>query len=179
MNAILLQEEGGLSLLVLACLMGVMLLVALVFLSAAIRIVPEYQRLAIFRLGRFVGVRGPGLMVVFPIVDVGVKVDLREQERSRTETAVTRDGARVSVDLAWRYKVIDPAKSVLEIGNLDSGLQSLIAEALHSAMADTDFMHVGAERKQIGETICAGARAAAEKWGASVEVVTIRDITRA
>jgi regulator of protease activity HflC (stomatin/prohibitin superfamily) len=73
-----------------ACLIGVVILVVLVFLSSAIKIVPEYKRLVVFRLGRCVGQRGPGLVLLIPFVDTAVRVDLREQVREiPVQTSIT------------------------------------------------------------------------------------------
>ena len=86
----------------LLCLLGGVVLVGFVFLGQAIRIVPEYQRLVVFRLGRCVGPKGPGLIFLIPVVDRAVKVDLREQVREIPhQTAITKDNAGISVDFIW------------------------------------------------------------------------------
>lgn len=161
------------------CFLGIAAAATFVVLSTAIRVVPEYQRPAIFRLGRFVGVRGPGLMILFPFIDAGVKVDLREQERSRAETAGTRDGVRVSIDFAWRYKVLDPVKSVLEVGGVDAALQNLIANMLRSTIGEMDFTHAQIERRQIAEAVRPRLEETAEGWGVKVIALEIREIARA
>ena len=86
------------------CLVGAVFVVVLVFISNAIRIVPEYQRLVVFRLGRCVGARGPGIVLLIPIVDRAVKVDLREQVREIPhQTAITKDNAPISIDFLWYF----------------------------------------------------------------------------
>src|SRR5512143_1400816 len=91
------------------CLIGVVVLGFLVFLSTALKIVPEYQRLVVFRLGRCIGERGPGLVILIPFIDRGVRVDLREQVREiPAQTSITSDNAPISIDFLWYYKVFDP-----------------------------------------------------------------------
>src|SRR5210317_1965777 len=106
---------------IIYCLIGGVLLIGFVFVAQAIRIVPEYQRLVVFRVGRCIGPKGPGLIFLIPIVDRAVKVDLREQVREIPhQTAITKDNAGISVDFIWYYKVLDAVASVLQVGNLES-----------------------------------------------------------
>ncbi|HSG42453.1 MAG TPA: SPFH domain-containing protein, partial [Anaerolineales bacterium] len=81
------------------CFVGGILVVGFVFIAQAVRIVPEYQRLVVFRLGRSIGAKGPGIIFLIPIVDRAVRVDLREQVREIPhQTAITKDNAGISVD---------------------------------------------------------------------------------
>jgi regulator of protease activity HflC (stomatin/prohibitin superfamily) len=103
------------------CFVGAILVLGFIFLANAIRIVPEYQRLVVFRLGRSIGAKGPGIILLIPVVDRAVKVDLREQVREIPhQTAITKDNAGISVDFIWYYKVLDPTESVLQVGNFRS-----------------------------------------------------------
>ena len=91
---------------IILCLVGGILVIGGIFLAQAIRIVPEYQRLVVFRLGRCVGEKGPGLIFLIPIIDRAVRVDLREQVREIPhQTAITKDNASISVDFIWYYKI--------------------------------------------------------------------------
>src|SRR5690242_15318931 len=103
------------------CFVGVIAVLIFVFLANAIRIVPEYQRLVVFRLGRSIGTKGPGLVLLIPVIDRGVKVDLREQVREVPhQTSITKDNAPISIDFLWYYKVLDATESVLQVGNFES-----------------------------------------------------------
>ena len=83
----------------IACLVGVVGLIALAFLASAIRIIQEYERLVVFRLGRCLGERGPGLVILIPFIERGVKVDLREQVREIPhQTSITLDDAAIAID---------------------------------------------------------------------------------
>ena len=93
------------------CLVGFVLLLVLMILGSAIRIVPEYERLVVFRLGRCVGERGPGLVLLIPLHRPGVRVDLREQVREIPhQTSITKDNAPISIDFLWYYKVRRPGR---------------------------------------------------------------------
>ena len=104
------------------CLIGVVFLLVLIVLFNSIRVVPEYQRLVVFRLGRCIGEKGPGLVLLIPVIDRAVKVDLREQVREIPhQTSITKDNAPISIDFLWYYKVLDPTESVLQVGNFEAG----------------------------------------------------------
>jgi len=85
-----------------------LLLILIAIVSASIRIVPEYERLAVFRVGRFVGVKGPGIVVLLPLVDRGIRLDLRSKEEVLETEALTRDGFRVTVRAKVVHKIVDP-----------------------------------------------------------------------
>ena len=105
---------------VIYCLIGTIFLILVVFLSSAIKIVPEYQRLVLFRLGRCVGPRGPGLVLIIPVIDRTVRVDLREQVREiPAQTSITKDNAPISIDFLWYFRVVDPTASVVGVQNFE------------------------------------------------------------
>ncbi len=96
----------------------VIVLLVMLFLAKAIRVVPEYQRLVVFRLGRLIGQKGPGLVILIPFVDKGITVDLREfyLEIPRQDS-ITKDNAPIAVDFIMFYKVMDAQTSVVQVGN--------------------------------------------------------------
>ena len=96
------------------CIFGGIVLVLLVILWSAIKIVPEYQRLIVFRLGRVLDKpKGPGIVLIFPGLDSVRWVDLREQIREVPhQVSITKDNAPISIDFLWYYKVLDPSQSV-------------------------------------------------------------------
>src|SRR5512147_2798202 len=101
----------------LICIVGGVLLVGFIVLANSIRIVPEYQRLVVFRLGRSIGPKGPGIVLLIPVIDRAVKVDLREQVREVPhQTSITKDNAPNSIDFLWYFKILDPTESVLQVG---------------------------------------------------------------
>jgi regulator of protease activity HflC (stomatin/prohibitin superfamily) len=111
------------------CLIGAVVLVALAILASAIRIVPEYQRLVLFRLGRAIGARGPGLVLLIPIIDRAVSVDLREQVREIPhQTSITRrQRFHIAVDFIWYYKRARPDRRLSAGRQLRSGCPGYMA----------------------------------------------------
>ena len=97
-------------------IVAVVVLLLAVFAGISVRIVREYQRIVLFRLGRAIGIRGPGLVLINPITDRTTWVDLREQFLEIPhQTAITKDNASISIDFIIFYKVVDPSMSVLRV----------------------------------------------------------------
>lgn len=162
----------------LLCLVGAVLIVLLAVLASAIRIVPEYQRLVVFRLGRSVGARGPGIVLLYPIVDRGVKVDLREQLREIPhQTSITQDNAAISVDFLWYYKILDPTESVLQVGNFESAAQGMATTTLRAVIGGITLDDVLSKREHINNLLRARLDEVTERWGVKVTNVEIREIT--
>jgi regulator of protease activity HflC (stomatin/prohibitin superfamily) len=151
--------------------------VVLVFLANAIRVVPEYQRLVVFRLGRCVGTRGPGLVLLVPIVDRAVKVDLREQVREIPhQTSITKDNAPISIDFLWYYKVLDPSESVLQVGNFETAAQGMATTTLRAVIGGILLDEVLSEREHINNMLRTRLDEVTERWGVKVTNVEIREI---
>lgn len=159
------------------CLVGLVILAALAILGSAIRIVPEYQRLVVFRLGRCVGNRGPGVVFLIPVVDRAVKVDLREQVREIPhQTSITKDNAPISIDFLWYYKVIDPMESVLQVGNFDAAAQGMATTTLRAVIGSMMLDDVLSEREHINNMLRVRLDEVTERWGVKVTNVEIREI---
>jgi regulator of protease activity HflC (stomatin/prohibitin superfamily) len=161
----------------LLCLVGGVLLIVFVFVANAIRIVPEYQRLVVFRLGRCIGARGPGIVFLIPVIDRGVKVDLREQVREVPhQTSITKDNAPISIDFLWYYKVLDPAESVLQVGNFESAAAGIAATTLRAVIGGIPLDDVLSEREHINNMLRTRLDEVTERWGVKVTNVEIREI---
>ena len=159
------------------CGIGGLLLVIFVFVANAIRIVPEYQRLVVFRLGRSIGQRGPGLILLIPVIDRAVKVDLREQVREIPhQTAITKDNAGISVDFIWYYKVLDPTESVLQVGNFEVAAQGMATTTLRAVIGGIPLDDVLSEREHINTMLRTRLDEVTERWGVKVTNVEIREI---
>jgi regulator of protease activity HflC (stomatin/prohibitin superfamily) len=152
------------------------LLVGLVRL--AIRIVREYQRIVLFRLGRSLGTRGPGLVLLIPIVDRPVLVDLREQylEIPR-QTAITEDNATISIDFIIFTRVIDAVASVVRVQYFAGAAQNIAATTLRSVVGDMSLDEVLSKREQMNEQLRAKLDEVTERWGVKVSNVEVREIT--
>jgi len=161
----------------LLCLLGGVVLVAFVFVAQAIRIVPEYQRLVVFRLGRCIGQKGPGLVFLIPVVDRAVRVDLREQVREIPhQTAITKDNASISVDFIWYYKVLDPTESVLQVGNFEAAAQGMATTTLRAVIGGIPLDDALSEREHINSMLRTRLDEVTERWGVKVTNVEIREI---
>src|SRR5574342_721100 len=159
------------------CLVGAVLLIGLVFIGNAIRIVPEYQRLVVFRLGRCIGQKGPGIVFLIPVVDRAVKVDLREQVREVPhQTSITKDNAPISIDFLWYHKVLDPAESVLQVGNFEVAAQGMATTTLRAVIGGIPLDDVLSEREHINTMLRTRLDEATERWGVKVTSVEIREI---
>ena len=159
------------------CIVGFILVVAFIVAANSIRIVPEYQRLVVFRLGRCVGARGPGIVFLIPVIDRAVKVDLREQVREIPhQTSITKDNAPISIDFLWYYKVLDPAESVLQVGNFESAAAGIAATTLRAVIGGIPLDDVLSEREHINNMLRTRLDEVTDRWGVKVTNVEIREI---
>jgi regulator of protease activity HflC (stomatin/prohibitin superfamily) len=161
----------------LAIGVGFVVLVLVVLLPQAIRIVREYQRLMVFRLGRAIGAKGPGLVILIPFIDKGVLVDLRELYLEIPhQTAITEDNASISIDFIVFYRVIDAVMSIIEVGNFAGAAQNIAATTLRSVVGDMSLDDVLAKREQMNEILRVKLDEVTERWGVKVTNVEIREI---
>jgi regulator of protease activity HflC (stomatin/prohibitin superfamily) len=159
------------------CVVGAIAVLGFIFIANAIRIVPEYQRLVVFRLGRSVGAKGPGIVLLVPVIDRAVKVDLREQVREIPhQTAITKDNAGISVDFIWYYKVLDPTESVLQVGNFEVAAQGMATTTLRAVIGGIPLDDVLSEREHINTMLRTRLDEVTERWGVKVTNVEIREI---
>lgn len=159
------------------CFVGVVVILGLALLATAIRVVPEYRRLVVFRLGRCVGAKGPGVVLLIPIVDRATMVDLREQVREIPhQTSITKDNASISVDFLWYYKVLDPTESVLQVGNFESAAQGMATTTLRAVIGGIPLDDVLSERERINSLLRTRLDEVTERWGVKVTNVEIREI---
>jgi regulator of protease activity HflC (stomatin/prohibitin superfamily) len=163
----------------LGALVIAIVVIVLLFLVIryAIRIVREYQRIVLFRLGRMVGTRGPGLVVIIPIVDRPVLVDLREQylEIPR-QTAITEDNATISIDFIIFTRVVDAVASVVQVQYFAGAAQNIAATTLRSVVGDMSLDDVLSKREQMNEMLRAKLDEVTERWGVKVTNVEVREI---
>ena len=159
------------------CLIGVAIILVVVFFAAAIKIVPEYRRIVVFRLGRCIGAKGPGLVLLIPFVDRPITVDLREQVREiPAQQSITQDNAPLSIDFLWYYKVFDPVQSVLQVQNFELAAQGIATTTLRSVIGGILLDGVLSEREKINTALRARLDEVTERWGVKVTNVEIREI---
>ncbi|MEA2580963.1 MAG: hypothetical protein QOE83_1855 [Actinomycetota bacterium] len=157
--------------------LAVIVLLVIIFLANAIRIVREYQRLVVFRLGRLLGTKGPGLILLIPFIDKATLVDLRERYLEIPhQTAITEDNAPISIDFIVFTKVIDPQASVVAVGNFEGAAQNVAATTLRSVVGDMSLDDVLAKRENMNEILRVKLDEVTERWGVKVTNVEIREI---
>lgn len=153
------------------------LILFIVLGSQAIRIVREYQRLVVFRLGRCTGERGPGLVWLAPFIDQAIRIDLREQFlQIPHQTCITKDNAPIAIDFLIYWQVIDPVSSVLNVANFAGASQGLATTALRAVIGDILLDDVLARRDQINQILRSKLDEVTERWGVRVTTVEIREI---
>src|SRR5512143_2513456 len=167
----------GTQLTIVLCLAGGVVVLAIILLASAIRVVPEYMRLVIFRLGRCIGAKGPGIVFLIPIVDRPVAVDLREQVREVPhQTSITKDNAPISIDFLWYYKVLNPTDSVLQVGSFEAAALGMATTTLRAVIGGIMLDEVLSEREHINNMLRTRLDEVTERWGVKVTNVEIREI---
>ena len=153
------------------------ILIVLAFIASGIKIVPEYKRLVVFRLGRFAGIRGPGITFLIPIIEQGQWVDLRENFINVPhQTCITKDNAPVDIDFLIYYKVIDPARCVLNVTDFDGAATGMATTILRAVVGDITLDDVLAKRDEINAIMRTKLDEVTERWGVKVTSVEIREI---
>ncbi|MEW6541018.1 MAG: slipin family protein [Bacillota bacterium] len=156
---------------------GVLIALAVMFLSSAIRIVQEYERGVIFRLGRFVGARGPGLFFLIPIIERMEKVDLRVVTADvPTQEAITRDNVTVKVNAVIYFRVVDPGNAVLKVLDHIRATSQLAQTTLRSVLGQSELDELLAQRDQINQRLQKIIDEGTEPWGVKVSMVEVRDV---
>lgn len=146
-------------------------------LSASIRIVQEYERGVIFRLGRYVGVRGPGLFFLIPGIERMQKVDLRVVTLDvPTQEAITRDNVTVKVNAVVYFRVVDPANAVIKVLDHIRATSQLSQTTLRSVLGQSELDELLAHREQINQRLQQIIDEGTAPWGVKVTMVEVRDV---
>lgn len=157
--------------------LGSLLLVIVVMLLSAIRIVQEYERIVVFRVGRLVGARGPGIIVIIPLIEKGVMVDLREtvMEIPR-QTSITKDNAPINIDFLIYWRIVDPSLSVVRVKDFRAAAVGIATTTLRAVIGDIPLDDVLAKREQINAVLQTKLDEVTERWGVKITAVEIREI---
>mgnify|MGYP001205415709 FL=1 len=157
--------------------LGILIILLLIFWNG-VKVVREYQRLVVFRMGRSFGPKGPGVVFLIPVVDKAVWADLREVFLEiPAQTCITKDNAPISIDFLIYYKVVDPQLSVIQVGNFAGAAQGIATTGLRAVIGDIILDDVLAKRDQINQVLRSKLDEATERWGVKVTTVEIREIT--
>lgn len=146
-------------------------------LSQSVRVVREYQRVVVFRLGKCIGERGPGAVLLIPFVDRPVWVDLRElYVEVPHQACITKDNVPIQIDFLVYRQVIDAVASVVAVTNFASASQGIAATTLRAVIGDIMLDDVLARREQINEDLRRKLDEVTERWGVKVTAVEIREV---
>jgi regulator of protease activity HflC (stomatin/prohibitin superfamily) len=158
-------------------IVAIVVVAALVMAATSIKIVREYQRFILFRLGRAVGARGPGFTLINPVTDRVNWVDLREQYLEIPhQSAITRDNAAISIDFIIFYKVVDPLASVLSVQNFEGAATNIASTTLRSVVGDMLLDDVLSKREEMNDALRWKLDEITERWGVKVSNVEVREI---
>ena len=165
------MDTGGLIAIFLA-------IVAILILRSIIHIVPEYQRLVVFFLGRFQNAKGPGLVLLLPPpIQSSVLVDLREfSVEIPQQTCITKDNATISIDFLIFQQVVEPGDSVIKVQNFRQQVQQIASTTLRALLGDLPLDDVFAKREQMNEVLRVKLDEETHRWGVKVNRVEIREI---
>ena len=167
-------------LIVTLVLVAFVVIVVLTILYLSVRVVQQYERMVVFRLGKTNEsmVRDPGLRFLVPVVDRPVKVDMREQFiEVPSQTTITKDNAPINVDFLIYWRIADSLKSVVNVANFPGALQGVATTTLRAVIGDILLDDVLSKREQINEVLRTKLDEVTERWGGKITTVEIREIT--
>ena len=158
-------------------LLGFVLLITLIFFAASVKIVKEYERAVIFRLGRLIGAKGPGLFLRIPIIDVFNVVDLRVVTFDVPEQSViTKDNVTVEVNAVVYYRVFDPEKAIVSVENFNLATDLLAQATLRDVLGQVNLDELLTERDKLGKRITDIIDSSTDPWGVKVTALAIKDV---
>jgi regulator of protease activity HflC (stomatin/prohibitin superfamily) len=156
---------------------GVLIVILLAIVSSAIKIVQEYERGVIFRLGRLVGAKGPGLFFIVPFIDRMTKVDLRVITLDvPAQEAITKDNVTVKVDAVAYFRVVDPADAIVQVENYRQATWRMAQTTLRSVLGQSELDELLMHRDEINHRLQQIIDEHTEPWGVKVSIVEIKDV---
>ena len=154
-----------------------LVVMGLVLIVASIRIVQEYERGLIFRLGRVMGAKGPGLFFIIPIIDRMIKVDLRTVTLDvPSQEAITSDNVTVKVNAVVYFRVINPVDAVIQIEDYRRATWQIAQTSLRNVIGQSKLDHLLQDREAINERLQSIIDEATEPWGIKVSLVEVKDV---
>ena len=156
---------------------GVLIILGILLLFAAIKILPEYQRGVVLTLGRYTGTKGPGLVLLIPVVQHMIRVDLRVTVLDvPPQDVISRDNVSVRVNAVVYFRVVDSDKSVLEVENFLQATSQLAQTRLRSVLGQHELDEILSQRESINHTLQVTLDEATDPWGIKVMNVEIKDV---
>jgi regulator of protease activity HflC (stomatin/prohibitin superfamily) len=156
---------------------AVLALIAVLFLTQAVRILREYERGVIFTLGRFTGVKGPGLILLIPVVQQLVKVDLRVMVQVvPPQDVISRDNVSVKVNAVLYFRIVDPERAIIKVGDYMAATSQLAQTTLRSVLGKHELDEMLAERDRLNADIQEILDKQTDVWGIKVTGIEIKDV---
>ncbi len=153
------------------------ILIVIFILASAVKIVPEFQRVVVFRLGRLVGAKGPGIVLVIPMVDKVIRVDLRVVTLDvPVQEVITKDNVPIKVNAVVYFRVMDPAFSVVEVENYILATSLLSQTTLRSVVGSADLDEVLSSREKINSELQKIIDERTDSWGIKVSAVEVKEL---
>lgn len=154
----------------------ILILIVLILLSG-VRIAQEYERAIVFRLGRFTGLRGPGLYWIIPVIERRQTLDMRTKtvDLEQQET-ITKDSVTIKVNAVLWFRVVNPADAIIKVANFNQAVYQLAVTALRNIIGQHQLDEVLRGRQQINAALLQLVDAATEPWGVKIELVEIKDV---
>ncbi|MBV9416852.1 MAG: slipin family protein [Solirubrobacterales bacterium] len=163
--------------LAIGILLVVLVVIGLTALGAAVRVLREYERGVVFRLGRVMDIRGPGLILLMPTIDRMVRVSLRTVTLTvPPQEVITRDNIPVRVTAVAYYRVVDPNRAVNQVENFHNATLQISQTTLRSVLGGVDLDHLLSERESLNESLQRVIDSQTEPWGIKVTTVEIKDV---
>lgn len=158
-------------------ILGIVLIVIVAFLASAIKVVKEYERLVIFRLGHLIAQKGPGVIIIIPVVDKAVRVSLRIITMDvPTQEVITKDNVTCSVNAVVYYRVVDPNRSVVNVEEYRIATAQMAQTTLRSVAGQAELDELLSERDKLNQKIQQILDEATDNWGIKVTAVEIKDV---
>ncbi|HEV3272868.1 MAG TPA: slipin family protein [Candidatus Methylacidiphilales bacterium] len=155
----------------------ILFIAVVLFLLSGIRIAQQYDRGVVFRLGWFVGIRGPGLYYLIPLIEWQRKIDTRTVTVAvEQQETITRDSVTVKVNAVLWFRVVDPAKAVLSVENYSMAIYQVALTGLRNIIGQHDLDEVLKERDKINGILKASLNELSAPWGTAVEIVEMKDV---
>ncbi len=156
---------------------GIIILAALTLASSAVKVVQEYERGVIFRLGRLIGPKGPGLFFIIPIIDRMVKVDLRVVTLDiPAQEAITKDNVTVKVNAVAYFRVVDPSHAIVKVEDYRRATWQIAQTSLRSVLGQSDLDELLIHRDEINQKLQQIIDEQTEPWGIKVSIVEVKDV---
>jgi regulator of protease activity HflC (stomatin/prohibitin superfamily) len=156
---------------------GIIVLAVIAILSMAVKVIPEYERGVLFRLGRLAGARGPGLIFIIPFIDRMMKIDLRVITLDvPSQEVITKDNVTVRVNAVVYFRVVDPEAAIVRVVNYYQATSQISQTTLRNVLGQSELDELLAEREKLNQMLQKIIDEHTDPWGIKVSTVEVKDV---